>query len=94
MPEEERSIIAEVLQCHAEKFVEFHKLRTRKASPERHVDLHLVVDKYTSVADVHDLCDLIEQEIKLELKRTHVLIHAEPCSTMYSNEVLVMPSAS
>lgn len=84
LPDEERNIIVEVLHYHAEEFVEFHKLRTRKAGPERHVDLHLVVDKYTSVADVHELCDLIEQEIKLKLKETHVLIHAEPCSTMYT----------
>lgn len=84
LPDEECIIIAEVLQCHAEEFVEFHKLRTRKAGSERHVDLHLVVDKYTSVIDAHELCDLIEQEIKLKLKGTHVLIHAEPCSTMYT----------
>ena len=81
LPDEEREIITEVLLLHAEKFVEFHKLRTRKAGAERHVDLHLVVAKYTSVVDVHELCDLIEQEINLRLHGTHVLIHAEPCST-------------
>ena len=81
LPDEEREIIAKVLLLHAEEFVEFHKLRTRKAGAERHVDLHLVVAKYTSVVDVHELCDLIEQEINLKLHVTHVLIHAEPCST-------------
>ncbi|MFZ3130150.1 MAG: cation diffusion facilitator family transporter [Desulfosporosinus sp.] len=81
LPDEEREIIAEVLLLHTEEFVEFHKLRTRKAGSERHVDLHLVVAKYTSVVDVHELCDLIEQEINLRLSGTHILIHAEPCST-------------
>ena len=81
LPDEEREIISEILQLHAVEFVEFHKLRTRKAGAERHVDLHLVVAKYTSVVDVHELCDLIEQEINLRLHGTHVLIHAEPCST-------------
>ena len=81
LPDEERLIIVEVLLLHADKFVEFHKLRTRKAGAERHVDLHLVVAKYNSIADVHELCDLIEQEINLKLPGTHVLIHAEPCST-------------
>jgi len=81
LPDEERKIIAEVLLLHAEEFVEFHELRTRKAGAERHVDLHLVVAKYTSVVDVHELCDLIEQEINLRLQGTYVLIHAEPCST-------------
>ena len=81
LPEEEREIIAQVLQLHAESFVEFHKLRTRKAGAERHVDLHLVVAKFTPVVDVHELCDTIEQEINEKLQGTHVLIHAEPCGS-------------
>ncbi len=81
LPDEECEIIAVVLLCHADEFLEFHKLRTRKAGSERHVDLHLVVAKFTSVLDVHELCDLIEKEINLRLQGTHVLIHAEPCSS-------------
>lgn len=81
LPDEEREIITEVLLCHVDKFVEFHELRTRKAGAERQVDLHLVVAKYTSVVDVHELCDVIEHEINLRLHGTHVLIHAEPCSS-------------
>ncbi|HZK54410.1 MAG TPA: cation diffusion facilitator family transporter [Desulfosporosinus sp.] len=80
LPDEERAIIAEVLLRHAEEFVEFHELRTRKAGAQRHADLHLVVAKYTAVVDVHELCDVIEQEINMRLQGTHVLIHAEPCS--------------
>jgi cation diffusion facilitator family transporter len=81
LPNEEREIIAEVLLRHADEFVEFHKLRTRKAGAERHIDLHLVVAKYTPVVDVHELCDTIEEEISEKLYGTHVLIHAEPCSS-------------
>lgn len=83
LPEGERKIISEVLLRHAEEFVEFHALRTRKAGAERHVDLHLVVAKYISVGEVHELCDLIEHEINLRLQGTHVLIHAEPCTIKY-----------
>jgi len=81
LPDEECEIIAIILLQHSEEFVEFHKLRTRKAGAERHIDLHLVVAKCTSVLDVHELCDLIEQEINLKLNGSHVLIHAEPCSS-------------
>lgn len=80
LPDDEREIIADVLQLYADEFVEFHKLRTRKAGADRHVDLHLVVAKYTPVVDVHELCDRIEQEIEAKLSSTYVLIHAEPCS--------------
>jgi len=42
-------------------------------------DLHLVVARYTPVVEVHELCDVIEDEISEKLHETHVLIHAEPC---------------
>lgn len=80
LPDDEREIIGKILLFHTDEFVEFHKLRTRKAGAERHVDLHLVVAKYTSVIDVHELCDIIEKEINEKLQGTHVLIHVEPCS--------------
>lgn len=75
----EYQIILEVLSKYSGQFVEFHKLRTRRSGSERHIDLHLVVPKYQSVLDVHQLCDQIEQEIKENLPRTNILIHAEPC---------------
>ena len=79
LPDEEREIIAKVLLRHADEFVEFHKLRTRKAGAERHIDLHLVVARYSPMVDVHELCDVIEEEISEKFPETHVLIHAEPC---------------
>lgn len=82
LPLEEQDIIATIINRHAKDFVEFHELRTRRAGPERHIDLHLVVPKYTSVVQVHELCDEIELEINDQLPGTHVLIHAEPCTTI------------
>jgi len=79
LPEEEKEIIAEAISHHQGEFVEFHALRTRKAGAERHVDLHLVVPKHASIAEVHELCDEIEQEINTLLSGTQVLIHTEPC---------------
>jgi cation diffusion facilitator family transporter len=79
LPDAERDIITSVLTAHTHEFIEFHELRTRKAGAERHVDLHLVVPKFASVGEVHELCDVIEQEIDARLKGTHVLIHTEPC---------------
>ncbi|HWQ40452.1 MAG TPA: cation diffusion facilitator family transporter [Desulfosporosinus sp.] len=81
LPDEECEMIVEVLLFHADEFVAFHKLRTRKAGSERHIDLHLVVAKYKPIADVHELCDVIEEEISRKLYGTNVLIHAEPCSS-------------
>ena len=81
LPESEKKIITDVLSHHADKYVEFHELRTRKSGSERYVDLHLVVARQISVGEVHELCDLIEHEINMQLKSAQVLIHAEPCVT-------------
>ncbi|MCL2757116.1 MAG: cation diffusion facilitator family transporter [Coriobacteriia bacterium] len=79
LPEDEQGVITKVLSQHEKEFVEFHALRTRKAGAERHVDLHLVVPKHSTISEVHQLCDQIEQEIAAELKDAQVLIHTEPC---------------
>jgi cation diffusion facilitator family transporter len=79
LPEAEKEIITGVLAGHNEEILEYHDLRTRKAGADRHVDLHLVVPKLKSVGEVHELCDLIEQEICAQLPGAQVLIHAEPC---------------
>lgn len=80
LEEAEYKVILEVLDQYSKDYVEFHKLRTRKAGPERHIDLHLVVPKYQSMLIVHELCNRIEEDIKEKFPGTHILIHAEPCS--------------
>ncbi|GEM_PF-249089 len=79
LSKEDEETICAVLQQHAFKFVQFHKLRTRKAGPERHVDLHLVVPYHQAINSVHEICDGIENDIRRSLPEVHVLIHAEPC---------------
>ena len=79
LPKEEEDQIIAAIQEHAADFVEFHKLRARRAGGERHVDLHLVVHRDHAVAEVHQLCDNIEAAIRRHYPRTYVLIHMEPC---------------
>lgn len=78
LPAEELAIIEGIIRDHAGQFVEFHKLRTRRAGHERHVDLHLVVCSHLSVAEAHGLADHLETEIARELPGTQVMIHTEP----------------
>lgn len=75
--EEEK--IRHVLTAHRDSFVQFHDLRTRRAGPDRYVDLHLVVPRCQSIAGVHELCDRIEEELRRNMPGTSVLIHSEPC---------------
>ena len=79
LPKDEESQIIAAIQEHSADFIEFHKLRARRAGAERHVDLHLVVHRDQAVAEVHRLCDEIEAAIRRRFPQTDVLIHMEPC---------------
>lgn len=77
--EEEQDIINIIHRNHA-KFVEYHKLRSRKAGSERHIDLHLVFPYAKPIKEIHLLCDQIEEDIENRFSAAQVLIHAEPCN--------------
>jgi len=79
LPAEEESIIRRVLEEHASEFVEFHALRGRKAGKERHIDLHLVLNRFLTTQEAHDLCEHLEKHIEQKLPCADVLIHIEPC---------------
>ncbi len=81
LPHEEEVAIKEAIdKVNPDGLVDFHQLRTRKAGAERYVDMHLVVPRYLTITEVHELCDRIEVEIAARLPYVHVLVHAEPCA--------------
>ena len=77
---EEDEIVSSIME-RSGQLVGFHELRTRKAGSQRFIEFHLVVPKDTSVEEVHQLCDHLEQDIENRLHNTSVTIHVEPCST-------------
>lgn len=80
LPSQEEDQIREALrEIVPEGLIGFHELRTRRAGSERYVDMHLVVPRDMSIAEVHDLCDLVEMRINERLPMVSVLVHAEPC---------------
>lgn len=79
LSDEEEAAIKEILNKFYNQYVEFHALRHRRSGSERHIDLHLVVARDTTVETVHDLCDRIEKEISACITNAKVLIHTEPC---------------
>jgi len=79
LPESEEKIIRKIINDHASEFLEFHKLRTRKAGSQRHIDLHLVVPKGTHVEEVYVLVDHMGKDIEARFPNTQVMMHVEPC---------------
>jgi cation diffusion facilitator family transporter len=79
LPQAEEDEIVAIIKRHGDLIAGFHKIRTRKAGSQRHIDFHLVVSKDISVERAHRLCDRLEQEIEERLSDTSVTIHVEPC---------------
>jgi cation diffusion facilitator family transporter len=75
LSENERNIIIEAIQ---KRSLTFHGLRTRKSGHYRFADFHLEMPGNTGLADVHRICDEIEDEIKSRLNNMEVNIHVEP----------------
>lgn len=87
LPAEELDIIETAIHRHQDDNATYHRLRTRKSGPVRFIDFHLLVPGDTSVQAAHDLCELIENEIKNELMRAEITIHVEPieCDSSYKD---------
>jgi cation diffusion facilitator family transporter len=79
LPDEEEKEISGIIAQHANEYVGFHELRTRKSGSDRFIDLHLVVSKKVTVEESHGLADRIEAGIKERFPRASVMIHVEPC---------------
>ncbi len=79
LPEAEERAIESAIMEHVGEIISYHKLRTRKAGNQRHIDLHLVVPGNMSVEDSHQICDHLEEGIEHKLQNTSVTIHVEPC---------------
>ena len=80
LPDEEEALIHQVLEGYAGRFIEYHKLRTRKSGHIRHIDMHLVVPRQMTVEAAHTLSHEITDDIEAKLSNCHHnLVHIEPC---------------
>lgn len=79
LPPEEEQWIREVL--HEYPLVHgFHRMRTRKAGPQRFVEFHIFVDAAMTVKDSHYLSHKIAKIIQQHFGDASVTVHVEPCS--------------
>ncbi|MBT0663619.1 cation diffusion facilitator family transporter [Geobacter pelophilus] len=79
LPDDEEALIHDVMGRYSERFIEYHKLRTRKSGHVRHIDMHLVVPKQMTVEAGHTLTHQITADIEHCLPHSHILVHIEPC---------------
>ena len=80
LPKEEQEILHTCIKEHFTQLVDFHAVRSRRAGSQRFIDLHLVMPRYISVEEAHEMCDHLEQDIKIRLPNASTTIHVEPCN--------------
>lgn len=78
LSEEEEDLIKVVIGKYQDKIIDFHELRTRKAGNIKYIDFHMTVNKELTVAQSHELCEVIENALEEDVKNTNVNIHIEP----------------
>ena len=77
LPREEVERVKAII-CSDPRVIGYHKLRTRKAGAERHIDVHIQVDRDLPVAAAHSVAEEIEDEIRDKLHGVKVITHVEP----------------
>lgn len=68
-----------ILDRHASRILDVHRLRTRRSGAVKIIDMHLTVCRRLSFVAAHDFIDELERDIETELAPANVLIHADPC---------------
>ncbi len=69
--------IVTIIQRHCTDEMSFHNLRSRKAGNYKYIDFHLNLDPDKTVREAHQICDMIEEDIKNAFDHTEVTIHVE-----------------
>jgi len=76
----QESVIKACLMRYSQQVAGFHELWTRQAGSQRHIDLHLVMDRGISLQQAHEVCNQIKAEMQTSLPESSITIHIEPCS--------------
>ncbi|MBA2564007.1 MAG: cation diffusion facilitator family transporter [Gemmatimonadetes bacterium] len=78
---EERSEIERIVAGHAPDILDFHRLRTRRAGPQKTIDVHVVICRDRPFEEAHALVTRLEDAIRRQVPNADVMVHADPCSS-------------
>jgi cation diffusion facilitator family transporter len=91
LPDNEQSLIQEVMAKYQERGVNFHALRTRQAAARRFISVHVLVAGDTTVHDAHHIVEDFEDDIRAVLGgAVTVFTHLEPAEDELSMEDLYL----
>lgn len=76
-PEDKVHLVEEKLLSMPE-VKSFHGLKVRSAGADTFIKVNVHLESDLTLMEVHEICDKIEKEINVLIKRSEVYIHAEP----------------
>jgi cation diffusion facilitator family transporter len=75
--EEERQIV-QIIESHQDSYLNYHKLKTRKAGNMRHIDFHITEPENMTVGEAHKIIGMMKKDMCEKLQNTRVSIHVDP----------------
>ena len=90
--QQEQDEIQRIVHERAGGALQIHGIKTRRAAAALFVEFHMVVDGQMTVAQSHEICDRLENEIESALPGVNVIIHVEPETKL--EETGIAPVAS
>lgn len=86
LQEEDIEKIQSILTNYSfDKILSYENLKTRKSGAEKLIEFTLIMPKDLSLKDSHNLCDLIEADLKKNITQASITIHTEPCDSRCAN---------
>lgn len=78
LSDEEELEIEKVIKEHSHKFIDYHKLKTRKAGNVKHIDFHITVAPDCTAEEIHDIIGNLKKDMNQKFKNTRINIHIDP----------------
>jgi len=86
LPDEELTLVGQVLDRYESTDIHFHALRTRKAGRRTFISVHVLVPGGWSVKEGHDLAEKVEGDLRAPFEQATVFTHLEPIEDPVSFE--------
>lgn len=78
LSDEEEAEIIKIIENNRAYYIDYHKLKTRKAGNMKHIDFHITVDPKLTVEEAHSIIGKIKKEMCDSIHNTRVSVHIDP----------------
>jgi len=85
LPAEEEARIRRTLDAD-DRVMGYHRLRTRQAGTQRHVDVHVMLKDSLPLSEAHAIGEEVEQALRKTLRNLDVVVHIEPYADELSHQ--------